>query len=144
MGFMDKAKKMAQQAQEKGYVDKAKQMAEQAQSKLDEAQTKFNEGQKQGSAPSGPVQEYDKHGRPVGTPAGPSPADEGVPAAAPTESAPEPAAQAEPDTPAAPVAPPTPPSPPTAGPSGDLGPAPAGADADEYAPPKLSSGDPLG
>jgi hypothetical protein len=54
-----------------GFMDKAKKMAEQAQAKLDEAQTAFNERQGQGVAgtpgPQGaasPV-DYDQHGRPV-------------------------------------------------------------------------------
>jgi hypothetical protein len=47
-----------------GFMDKAKKMAEQAQSKLDEVQKQFNESQ--GSSPSqGPAVEYDQHGRPV-------------------------------------------------------------------------------
>jgi len=47
-----------------GFLDKAKKLAEQAQTKLDEVQKGFNEGQ--GSAqPQGPVTQYDKHGRPV-------------------------------------------------------------------------------
>ena len=142
MGFMDKAKKLAEQAQEKGLVDKAKQMAEQAQAKLDEQQTKFNESQGHGQASSGPVTEYDKHGRPVGgaapasAPSGPSPAEEGIPDAATPEAAPP----AEAEAPAPPVAPP---SAPAAGPSGDLG-ASANDRDDDYAPPKMSSGDPLG
>ncbi len=149
MGFMDKAKKLAEQAQEKGLVDKAKQMAEQAQTKLDETQTKFNESQSKGQgAPSGPVTEYDKHGRPVGgtapaaRPSGPSPAEEGIPDAATSETAPP----ADAEAPAAPVAPPAAPvapAAPAAGPSGDLG-ASANDRDDEYAPPKMSSGDPLG
>ena len=49
-----------------GFMDKAKQLAEQAQQKLDEAQQNFNKG---GSTPgqpgagAGPT--YDQHGRPV-------------------------------------------------------------------------------
>ena len=47
-----------------GFLDKAKKLAEQAQTKLDEVQSQVN---KQGSPqqPSGPVIEYDKHGRPI-------------------------------------------------------------------------------
>jgi hypothetical protein len=50
-----------------GFLDKAKQMAEQAQAKLDDVQQQFNEGQAGGggSAPGGPAVEYDKHGRPI-------------------------------------------------------------------------------
>jgi hypothetical protein len=52
-----------------GFMDKAKKMAEQAQAKLDEAQQSFNERQGHGvagsPAPDQPPVEYDKHGRPV-------------------------------------------------------------------------------
>ena len=48
-----------------GFMDKAKKMAEQAQSKLDEAQKQFNEKQGNQQASQGPVTQYDKHGRPV-------------------------------------------------------------------------------
>ena len=48
-----------------GFMDKAKKLAEQAQQKLDEAQTQFN----QNAAPQSPPQEggvqYDAHGRPI-------------------------------------------------------------------------------
>ena len=47
-----------------GFMDKAKKMAEQAQAKLDEAQKQFNSGQDAGQQ-SGPVVEYDAHGRPI-------------------------------------------------------------------------------
>jgi hypothetical protein len=46
-----------------GFMDKAKKMAEQAQTKLDEAQKQFNSNQPQQQG--GPVVEYDKHGRPI-------------------------------------------------------------------------------
>ena len=55
-----------------GFMDKAKKLADQAQSKLDEVQKQFNESQGSGSNPaqsSGPAVEYDKHGRPVAKPA---------------------------------------------------------------------------
>jgi len=53
-----------------GFMDKAKKMAEQAQAKLDEAQQQFNSGQQQGGpSAGGPVTEYDKHGRPSAEPA---------------------------------------------------------------------------
>src|SRR5829696_2866587 len=48
-----------------GFLDKAKKMAEQAQAKLDEAQQQFNSSQSGGEQAQGPVVEYDKHGRPV-------------------------------------------------------------------------------
>jgi hypothetical protein len=47
-----------------GFLDKAKKLAEQAQSKLDEVQKQVNTGSSQ-PAPSGPAVEYDKHGRPI-------------------------------------------------------------------------------
>jgi hypothetical protein len=54
-----------------GFMDKAKKLAEQAQTKLDEVQQQFNEKQATGGATSDPTRphvEYDKHGRPM-TPA---------------------------------------------------------------------------
>ena len=78
-----------------GFMDKAKKLADQAQTKLDEVQKQFNEGQSSGSSPAstqGPSVEYDQHGRPVPTdqepphgdplaghaaPAPPAPADKG-------------------------------------------------------------------
>jgi hypothetical protein len=76
-----------------GFLDKAKQMAEQAQSKLDEVQKQFNEGQS-GSKPSeGPPGDHDQHGRatpPHGDPLGEqAPTPPPAPPAAPT---PDPAA----------------------------------------------------
>ena len=58
-----------------GFMDKAKKFADQAQAKIDEVQKQFNEGQSQppsGSNPassSGPAVEYDQHGRPIAKPA---------------------------------------------------------------------------
>ena len=107
-----------------GFLDKAKKMAEQAQTKLDEVQQQFNESQGASSqAPAGgPVTEYDKHGRPVGASAPPPPPP-------PAPPAPEAAA------PPAPPAPPAAPAPPARAPQAER--------ADEYAPPTLTSGDPL-
>jgi hypothetical protein len=52
-----------------GFMDKAKKLADQAQTKLDEVQKQFNESQSSGSNPSsGPGVEYDQHGRPVAKP----------------------------------------------------------------------------
>ena len=96
-----------------GFMDKAKRLAEQAQTKLDEVQKQFNEGQ-QGTS-SGPAVEYDQHGRPVRS----EPAAE--PAAPPAEAATPP--HGEPVAPAAPDEEPE--------------------RKDEYAPPKLTGGDPL-
>ena len=140
-----------------GFLDKAKKMAEQAQTKLDEAQKQFNAGQGGQQQSGGPVVEYDKHGRPIQpapvTPdaaAAPPPATPEAPAEAPaaetpgvppTESpappapeagpAPDPAAPTTPGT--APAAPPTPPGPV----------APENRNRPSTEPPKLSSGDPL-
>jgi len=146
-----------------GFMDKAKKMAEQAQSKLDEAQKQFNAGQQQGQ-PSGPPVEYDEHGRPIGqTPpeaAAPPHGDPlaGDPAAAPST----PSTPGVPPTAAAPPTPPTPGVPPTADTPAPQAPparpseavtsreARGSADAADddrnnpsYAPPRLTSGDPL-
>jgi hypothetical protein len=184
-----------------GFMDKAKKMAEQAQAKLDEAQKQFNAGQQQGQQ-SGPAVEYDTHGRPIAQatfegaapphgdpladqpPAAEAPPPIAQPGVPPTE-APPPIAQpgvppteapppiAQPGVPpteapppiAQPGVPPTeaaaPPPPPSAAapsapPPAGAAPAPSApparpeadaADEDRnhpsYAPPKLSSGDPL-
>jgi hypothetical protein len=83
-----------------GFLDKAKQMAEQAQSKLDEVQKQFNESQSGSKASEGPQTEYDQHGR--ATPPHGDPLGEQAPAPPP----PAPPAAATPD----PAAPPTTPS----------------------------------
>ena len=79
-----------------GFMDKAKKLAEQAQEKLDEAQQNFN----QGGSTAGQQAEtrYDAHGRPVqdAPPAGtaPPPSWEPAPPAPPTPPpAPEPVAE---------------------------------------------------
>ena len=121
-----------------GFMDKAKKMAEQAQTKLDEVQKGFNEGQDSSSQQSGPVTQYDKHGRPV-PPADAAPPAPSAPTAPPTQPQGDPLASAAPP-------PPPPPAPesaaPPAPPSSPAPPAPEDR-SDEYAPPKLSSGDPL-
>jgi hypothetical protein len=126
-----------------GFMDKAKKMAEQAQAKLDEAQKQFNTGQQQGQ-PSGSAVEYDQHGRPVPQePAETAAPPHGDPVSG---SAPPPPAAAETPTPApAPEPPaaaaPTPPPAPPAEPQAD---APAeDRNHPSYAPPKLTGGDPL-
>ena len=161
-----------------GFLDKAKKMAEQAQAKLDEVQTQFNEGQGGGAAGSGPAVEYDKHGRPIPQhpPATATP-PQGDPVAG-TSTPPPPASPAPaPGVPptgqgdplgaaaAAPAPPPPAAGPPVAAPgvpptndaaSDAAAPAPsadsaapgnAGVPEDRnkanYEPPKLSSGDPL-
>jgi hypothetical protein len=66
-----------------GFMDKAKKLAEQAQEKLDEVQQNFNQG---GSTPGqGGGSRYDEHGRPVeeAPPAATAPPPSAEPAAAP-------------------------------------------------------------
>jgi hypothetical protein len=148
MGFMDKAKQAAQNAQkEGGLLDKAKQAAQQAQEKLDETQKNFNKQQADSGAPpaGGPAVEYDKHGRPIQQDAPAEapvePAATGAPPAQPADAPPQaapPAAEAPPgEAPTPPAAPAPPAAPPAAAPA-----APEGED-DEYEPPKMTSGDPL-
>jgi hypothetical protein len=126
-----------------GFMDKAKQMAEQAQKKLDDVQQDFNQKQGQGQQQQGaPAVQYDKHGRPIqpGEPEAPVSA----PAAPPPEAAPAsgeetapaaPAAAAPPPQEEAAAPPPAPAPPPATGEKDDSG--------DEGEPPKMTSGDPL-
>jgi hypothetical protein len=120
-----------------GFLDKAKKLAEQAQTKLDDVQGQFN--QQQGAAPSGPVTEYDKHGRPVPPaatmgstppPAPPAPPEAATPGVPATGSPATPPVEA---TPSAPAPPPTPGTPPVE----------EDRNHPSYAPPTLTSGDPL-
>jgi hypothetical protein len=98
-----------------GFMDKAKKLAEQAQQKLDEAQQNFN---KSGSPEAGPQEggvRYDEHGRPIqeAPPAGtaPPPSAEQAAPPPPAPAAPPPEA-AEPSAPPAPEPPaPEPPAP---------------------------------
>ncbi len=46
-----------------GFMDKAKKLADQAQQKLDETQKNFNQGQ--GQTGGQPAVRYDQHGRPI-------------------------------------------------------------------------------
>jgi hypothetical protein len=82
-----------------GFMDKAKKLAEQAQEKLDEAQTQFNQKQGgQGQPEQGSNVRYDDHGRPIqDPPAGSAPPPSAEPAqpADPAE-APAPAGEQEP------------------------------------------------
>ena len=161
MGFMDKAKQAAQNAQkEGGLLDKAKQAAQQAQEKLDETQKNFNKQQAESGAPpaGAPAVEYDKHGRPIQQDApgrgagragghGRAAGAAGRRAAAgrcarargtarrPGRARLRGAAARRKRPPSRPPAPP--PAPPAAAPT-----APEGED-DEYEPPKMTSGDPL-
>jgi hypothetical protein len=131
-----------------GFMDKAKQMAEQAQKKLDEVQQDFNKSQtSQQMKDAGPAPQYDKHGRPV------QPAEPEAPASAPAPppAAPaEPAAAAEAAAPAPEAAPAAAAPPPQAeaaapppSPAPPPGPAEKDDSADEGGPPKMTSGDPL-
>jgi hypothetical protein len=68
-----------------GFMDKAKKLAEQAQEKVEEAQQQFNERQGGTAQPGGEGTRFDEHGRPVSDapPAGstPPPPAEPVPEA---------------------------------------------------------------
>jgi hypothetical protein len=147
-----------------GFMDKAKKMAEQAQAKLDEAQKQFNspppaQGSSAGSGGAPPV-EYDQHGRPIQpapvTPDAAAPVPPAAPAAPAAESAAPPAETpgvppTESPQPPAPEAGPTPdpaaPETPGAAPSAPAAPpgpaAPEDRNRPSTEPPKLSSGDPL-
>ena len=78
-----------------GFMDKAKKLAEQAQQKLDEAQESFNQNASPQQTPDAAGVRYDEHGRPI--------QDEAPPAAtAPPPSA-EPATEASPEPPPPPT-----------------------------------------
>jgi hypothetical protein len=134
-----------------GFMDKAKKMAEQAQAKLDEAQKQFNAGQQSGEQSSGPAVEYDSHGRPIQqAPATPPHGDPLAEASVPSPPGAPPAPPIA--QPAPPVAQPPATPPPVAADAAapeapPARPEPDAADEDRnhpsYAPPKLSSGDPL-
>jgi hypothetical protein len=138
-----------------GFLDKAKKMAEQAQSALDEAQKQFQAGQQRGDqdAAEGAAVEYDEHGRRVpqspsataSPPQGDPLAGESAPAR-PGGPTPDPDAPPAPGTPTAPHGD-RPPAPPLDRPGPPGGPDAADAPEDRnhpsYAPPKLTSGDPL-
>jgi len=91
-----------------GFMDKAKKLAEQAQEKLDETQKNFNKSSSPEGQPQGDGVKYDEHGRPIqeAPPAGATappaaePAAPAAPAAEPTEEQP---AAAEPPPPPAPA-----------------------------------------
>ena len=88
-----------------GFMDKAKQMADQAQQKIEEAQKQFNDEPGQKSPPSaGGGVRYDDHGRPIqdappAAEAPPAPVD--TPPTRHAGSRPEPAAEAPAEQPAA-------------------------------------------
>jgi hypothetical protein len=87
-----------------GFMDKAKKLAEQAQEKLDEAQKNFNKSQEP-QAPAGGGVRYDDHGRPIQAEETPAAATE-PPSATPP---PDPTAPVEGSTPAGEAAGPPPP-----------------------------------
>ena len=111
-----------------GFMDKAKKMAEQAQTKLDEAQKQFNEKQGASQQPSERAGDAVRQARPPGA--------AGDPGAARALGAAR-AAGAAARRPAGRGAPPPPPAPPA--PAGARAAPPQRAA--EYAPPKLRSGD---
>ena len=79
-----------------GFMDKAKQLAEQAQQKLDETQKNFNKSNSPEGQPEGGGVKYDAHGRPIqeAPPAGataPPAAEPAAPEAALPRSSPPPA-----------------------------------------------------
>lgn len=99
-----------------GWKEKAKQLAEQAQTKLDEVQKQINTPTQGGSNPASanaPTVEYDKHGRPVNQP--PAPHGDPVASAPPPTGPPSPGPAPTPPAPPAattpqPAQPPKPPS----------------------------------
>ena len=113
-----------------GFLDKAKKLAEDAQAKADEMQRQFNEKQGSGAAPApqGAPVEYDQHGRPIAGDPDPAPPPP-TPFDAPGNPAPPPG------PPSGGLAIPVPAPPATAG-------APDGPK-EGHEPPPLTSGDPL-
>ncbi len=87
-----------------GFMDKAKQLAEQAQQKLDETQKNFNKSTAPDSPQQGDGVKYDEHGRPI---------QDAPPAGATAPPAAEPAAPTEEQPAADAPAPPPPPKPDT-------------------------------
>jgi hypothetical protein len=77
-----------------GFMDKAKKLAEQAQEKLDEAQKQFNSGGQTSGQQADAGVRYDEHGRPEAPPAGQAAPPSGQPPAdAPAKEAEKPAPQ---------------------------------------------------
>ena len=93
-----------------GFMDKAKKLAEQAQEKLDEAQKNFNKGDSEQTQSGQGGVKYDEHGRPIeqAPPAGATAPPTAEPAAPPPGEAP--ASESPAESPAA-DAPPPPPKP---------------------------------
>ena len=86
-----------------GFMDKAKKLAEQAQEKLDEAQKNFNKSDSPQAPAQGEGVRYDEHGRPIqdAPPAGATAPPAAEPAAPAPDEAPDesPAAEAPPPPP---------------------------------------------
>jgi hypothetical protein len=80
-----------------GFMDKAKKLAEQAQEKLDEAQKQFNSGGSTAGQQADAGARFDQHGRPVeGPPASEAPPPSGQPPEdAPTPQAEKPAPEGD-------------------------------------------------
>ena len=78
-----------------GFMDKAKKLAEQAQEKLDEAQKKFNESQAGSGSASDEGVRHDQHGRPIQQEETPAAATE-PPSATPPPEPEQPAAAEQP------------------------------------------------
>jgi hypothetical protein len=99
-----------------GFMDKAKKLAEQAQQKLDEAQQNFNKSESPQAGPQEGGVRYDEHGRPVqdGPPAGTAPPPPAEPAAQPSAPVPD-AAEPAPEPAPPPAAEPSPPPAPESG-----------------------------
>ena len=93
-----------------GFMDKAKKLAEQAQEKLDETQKNFNKSSSPEGQPEGGGVKYDEHGRPIeeAPPAGAT----APPAAEPAPPAPDPTNPPA-NAPAADAPAPPPPAPPS-------------------------------
>jgi hypothetical protein len=75
-----------------GFMDKAKQLAEQAQQKLDEAQESFNQSASPQHTPDQGGVRYDEYGRPIQE-------EEAAASTAPPAAPPEPAVEASPEQP---------------------------------------------
>jgi hypothetical protein len=130
-----------------GFLDRAKKLADQAQAKLDDVQQQFHESQKRGDDAAGadaPAAEYDEHGRavardeepPHGDPLAAAAAPEPPAEKGPTLAAPEPPAEKGPTL----QPEPTDPDPPHGDPLAD---APAAKTPPSGANPGMTSGDPL-
>ena len=62
-----------------GFMDRAKKMAEQAQHKIDEKQKQWNQREAQDDAPGAGAVVFDEHGRPVPSETSQAQADAGIP-----------------------------------------------------------------